>query len=238
MRKLKLEYTAFNYGDKIPSNSFFNELSGQLTPRIENLIANETLRDNLAKLICLSVDTDSYMCPIYQDGMNYMQMNIASLSASLIICKFTVSWHNDIKRRIFPWENTYGDIIHFDFIIENSEIKVLKNILPKLYHPIIKAQKSGLPYDYQIYYGGNSLILNYNRHIHENDIIEIDRILKDYFNERNELDESEIQLYKLKKTTPTQVKVCFDSEFCGIEVIESIIYRFHHQDSIKKIVCR
>ena len=100
MKQLKIEYTAFDYKDFVPNNSFFRELSRQITPKIVTLITDNTLHDVLADLICLSVYPDSYISPAFQDGRNFMLMDISSKSSSLIIGKVIVSWYVPSKCKI------------------------------------------------------------------------------------------------------------------------------------------
>ena len=49
MRKLKVEYTAFDYKEINPSDTFFGELSRQLTPKIRYMVKDVILRENLSK---------------------------------------------------------------------------------------------------------------------------------------------------------------------------------------------
>ena len=112
-------------------------------------------------------------------------------------------------------------------------------LLPELYHPLIKAEKSGLLYDYQIYYGGRALTLYYDRNVSENDIKEVDTVLNAFFNKCN-ADEGEcgFNSFDTKISNKTRIKVSFESELLSADEAESIIFAFRHLNGVKRIVCR
>ena len=80
MKNLKVE-TSRDFGDRSPSKSFFRELSGQLTPKIADLIESEHLRESLPELICISLDSASYTEFTESDGSEFLNMRISAFSA-------------------------------------------------------------------------------------------------------------------------------------------------------------
>lgn len=151
MRKLAIEYTPFNYKDKEPNYKFFNELSKQITPTIAENVINDVLRENLSKLVCISIDFDSYLRTQYCNGVNTMKMKLEARSSALILCDITVTWQKNDQSRLYPWDDLKDDAVHFKCNISESELKCLNRMLPQLYHPVIKSSSSGLPFDYQIF---------------------------------------------------------------------------------------
>ena len=237
MRKLTIEYTAFDYKDKMPSESFFKELSKQLTNGIASLIDDELLRDNLARLICIRVEPNSYMSPRFQDGLNSMRMDLSAFSAPLVICRLIVYWRTNTNCRLNPWNEYPGNGVYFDFQISESEIKKLNAIMPELYHPVIKPETSGLPYEYQIYHGGDTLVLYYNRQISQDDVNEAERTLNAYIEEADKRFVGVVVRYfEAKKTSKTQIKIYVDFGAVGADETEKLIQSFRHHNGIRKIV--
>ena len=238
MRKIKIEYTAFDYKEIPPNKSFFAELSRQITPKIVKLVVNNAVCEILPDLICLSVIPDSYGLPAYQDGINSMRMNISSRSTSLIICEVFILWYVTPKYRINPWDDLRSTPIYFDLLIQNSEIKALNAMLPQLYHPLIKSKSSGLPFDYQIYYGGDTLNIFTHQPISQNDIDLIDRIIHDFSYQWNSVKGSKIYFYDVQIQNRTCIKLHVDWSECDTEAVESMICCFSGIDNIKKIIFR
>lgn len=238
MKNLKVEYTAVDFKEKNPDNVFFKELSRQITPKINALITDEHLRDSLNKLISISIDNYWYTSPMFLDGVNYMLLNISALSSPLVICSFGVLWYTEKQERVYPWDDVQNKLLHFDINGEFPSDK-LNMLLPELHHPLIKAEKSGLLYDYQIYYGGRALTLYYDRNVSENDIKEVDTVLNAFFNKCN-ADEGECRFnsFDTKISNKTRIKVSFESELLSADEAESIIFAFRHLNGVKRIVCR
>lgn len=238
MRNLKVEYTALDYKDRKPSAAFLKELSGQLTPKITNLITDEILQENISKLVCLTLVPASYMKVQCQTDVKHMLMKISSLSAPLGICELIVFWNADTEAAVYPWDEPEKGSVYFDFYISKSAIEALNYIVPQLYHPIIKSEKSSFPFDYQMYYGGENLVLDFHSPLLQSDVNDITGILDAFVEKWNDTHEEKIHMVETKKISKTKIKCHVDFGGCGADAVEAMIHSFRHQNNIKKIICR
>lgn len=240
MKNLKVDYTdtAFAYKDKVPSDAFFKELSKQLTAKVVNLINDEVLRINSSKLICFSMEKDSYTEIQYRSNPNCMHLELMSLLDALVLCKFIVRWYTDTQIDVYPWEDPPKNAIHFELSISRSEINRLNEFLPELYHPIVKSKESGLPFDYQIYYGGENLVISFYSPPTSEEVKEINNILDSFFKTWNETHERKIHMFDVKKQSKLKIKCSIDFGGCDEDALEAMIRSFRFQSNIKKITCR
>ena len=236
MKNLKVE-TSRDFGDRSPSKSFFRELSGQLTPKIADLIESEHLRESLPELICISLDSASYTEFTESDGSEFLNMRISAFSAPLIICDFIVRWESDNADTVHPWDDLNGRTVRFDFFISEYNIKRLNCTVRQLYHPVIETEQSGLPFDYQIYYGGESLTVDFRLPTADDETEEIRTLTKNFTEAWNESHELKIHVLEVKKISGSKVRCDVDFGGCGVDAVEAMIFSFRCRENIKKITC-
>lgn len=236
MKRLKVEYTAFDFQDYSPRKSFFDDLSRKLTPRILDAITVEDIRNNATKVVCLSIDINSYLSPKFLNGTNSMRMNIAGYSAPLIICTVEVFWQDEDGNQVFPWEDIKKEV-RFDIQISKSERKKLNQLLPQIYHPVIKPEKSGLPFEYQVFYGGDTMTFYFAKKVCSNTISEIHSVVREFIENWNTINNCKIHGSELLAHTDTRIRMRVD--FGGANnAAEALIRSFNTQKDIKKIVLR
>ena len=236
MRRLKVEITAFDYKGKEPAAWFLKELSKYITPQIENIVIDDILRKNLTDLICLTIDPESYMSLPY--NKNTMLMRISSRTAALNICEIVVSWSGEMDCCLCPWEEKGNNTISFCVHIGALEAKKLNTVLPMLYHPIVNSNESGLPFDYQIFYGGETLKIFFSEPIC--DIIE-EQLLKSatlFVSQWNETNGAKICLTDIRKAGSKVIQLCMDFGASEKNAVEQMIHSLICISGIKKVICQ
>lgn len=236
MERLKVEYTAFDYQERPPSKSFFRHLSYQLTPRVLDMITNKEIQSNAVKLCCLSIDINSYLSPRFFNGTNSMRMNIAGYSAPLIISSVEVFWRDDDANQVFPWDVIEKEL-QFDIWISESERRNLNRLLPQIYHPVIKPETSGLPFAYQVFYGGDTLTLHFAKKVCSYTISEVCSIVDEFIVEWNTINSCKIHGSEFLEHSDKRIRMRVD--FGGADhAAEALIRSFNTRTDVTKIVLR
>ncbi|MBQ8165223.1 MAG: hypothetical protein IJZ94_05360 [Clostridia bacterium] len=234
MKKMKTECLPSEIHTKEPSKSFLNELSLQVTPKIQRLIEDKDISDNLFKTIRFDLRPEFYLEPIFKYHKNYMKAYISAYSTSLILCEIIICWRSSNGTQIYPWENLAGEI-SFDVCISDYNLKCLNKVIPMIYHPVIKSEDSGLHFDYQIFYGGQYLNLYFKENITPTDLSEVGKIIKEFFTEWNCSHDIKLHHIEIVKYTKNTLKIEIDLGGCGKDMIENIIKRMNIP-KIKRIV--
>lgn len=236
MKNLKVEQTAFDYKDKKPASWFLKELSKQCTPKIKKLIVSDNLRNVLTDFVCLTFDPGSYMS--LPCRKNVMTMCLSSRSAAFNVCDIVVSWSSETGFCPYPWEADGGNAIHFDVLVEDSEKRKLNTVLPMLYHPIVRSSQSGLSFDYQIFYGGETLRIFFNQPILEEVQDKLTESILLFIDQWNKAEQESICLIDIRKTGTKVVQVHVDFGSNGESVARRMIHSLECIYDIKKVICR
>ena len=236
MERLKVEYTAFDYREHPPSKSFFKQLSHQITPRVLDVITDREIKASAVKACCLSIDVNSYLSPHFINGTNSMQINIAGYSAPLIICTIEVLWWDDNGNRVFPWD-VIEEKLRFDIRISEADRRNLNQILPQIYHPVIMPEKSGLPFAYQVFYGGDTLTFHFTEKVRSDTISEVCSIVDEFIVNWNAISIRKIHGSMFLGHSDTRIKLQVDFGEAD-HAAEALIRSFITQENLKKIVLR
>ena len=233
---LKVERTAFDYRDKTPAAWFLKVLSKQVTPQIKKLIVEDTLRDHLSDLICLTLDPESYM--ELHSEKSAMRMILSSRSAAFNICNIDISWSVEMGCCPFPWDTCVNKSIRFDTLVHDSEIRNLNAVLPMLYHPLVKSSQSGLPFDYQIFYGGETFHILFEQPISDDIQDAVARNISLFVDQWNASKSEPICLIDIRRTGAKTVQTQFDFGSNAETAIKWMIFRFECVNGIRKVICR
>lgn len=236
MKRFKFESGAVTVGIAL-SDSFQKELARQITPQLLCLIEEESLRTHATELVSLSLDGDPRTSYTFRDGKNQMVLRISALP--LILCRFTVEWRNAAGTQVFPWEGVEKDALTFSVSMERDAERALNHVLPQLYHPVVRAEESGLSFDYQIaMVNEGDLALRFDRQVTKDDAAAVERTVASYCDEWNAAHERKIQVLVPAKRANMQIKIAVDFGGCPREAVEGLLHRFDGQEGIKKIVFR
>lgn len=229
MKKLKVEYTAFAYSRE-PNKHFMQEMSKQISPQIQAMIPESNLKDALFNLLCITLDSESYE-RLLQDRENQsMRLFLSAISAPLHICSFLVHFSSGENRKVYPWEDADIDSVRFDLQISEYEKKKFLRTLPELYHPLIGSADSGLSFAYQVYFGGSSLCLYFDREITQKDVAEMQEMLFSAF--------PGIQTKFFYKNNSKQLKMKLDSDKVDDRIIEKVLALFNQYPGLQKLIIR
>lgn len=128
-KTISIEKTALNYYNKVPSESFCNIISEQITVRLEELIDDSKLMSKLLRRSCLTIDYDWYMSD-FMPSMKSVIFYISSKKAAFHFGKIHVFWKSkkDSEEK-YPWDDISKDSIVFTVNVPRQTVLHIKEIM-------------------------------------------------------------------------------------------------------------
>lgn len=229
MKRISIEYGCLDFSGKVPSASFVLQLRDQFTSYVSRLVNDAATQRVLSDLICLRVSAVEISHYSFRTGRNCMPLTIESKSAPMTLCQGEILWTVLNAEQFAPWNSRSDVEFGFSFQIEPSEVRKFNWLLSQLYVPVVKANESNLPFDYQIYNTNEGqLTFQFESQPSQENVSQITDAIR----------HSGVSFMGLIRTTKTQVSVLVDFGGSSKEKIESLIHGFVDMQGVRKIIFR